>query len=352
MNIKLTQTVQKGGCAAKIAAAELRKILSQVTFPPQGQNILVDGSLFDDAAIDLIRPDLALVQTLDFFTPIVDSPYLFGQIAAANALSDIFAMGAQPRTALAILAFPLATMETSVIVEVLQGASDKIKESGASFVGGHSIDDDTLKFGLSVTGEIHPAAIWKNSGSQRGDHLILTKPLGTGTATAALKRQAVLESDIAEELASMARLNQVLPLLTATQSQAIHAGTDVTGFGLAGHAYQMAKASQLSFRIKSSQVPRFQKTLNFISEGFLTKAHRTNFEYTENKIHFELSNESENLKASVQKLFFDPQTSGGLLLSVDPLHSHSIVESLQQNFPGTAIIGEVTHRENFELVIE
>lgn len=335
--IKLTQTVQKGGCAAKVAAAELRKILSQVRFPPQRPNILVDGALFDDAAVDLIRPDLALVQTLDFFTPIVDSPRNFGAIAAANALSDVFAMGAQPRTALAILTFPLATMDSAVVVEVLQGASDKIAESGAAFVGGHSIDDDTMKFGLSITGEVHPDRIWKNSGARVGDHLILTKPLGTGTATAALKRQVVGESDIGEEISSMARLNHVLPFLPkdSLEVQSIHGATDVTGFGLAGHAFQMAKASGVSLQIQASLCPRFPNTLRWLSEGFLTKAHRTNREYTEKHIEFQITD------LILQQLFFDPQTSGGLLLSVDPSQSQKIVQALSASFPGTAIIGEV-----------
>lgn len=347
MTLKLTQTVQKGGCAAKVAASELRQILNKVQFPPQGPNILVDGSLFDDAAIDLIRPDLALVQTLDFFTPIVDSPYLFGQIAAANALSDIFAMGAQPRTALAILAFPLATMSSEVIVEVLQGASDKIKESGAAFVGGHSIDDDTLKFGLSVTGNIHPDKIWKNSGAKVGDHLLLTKPIGTGTATAALKRQAITESEINFEMQSMARLNQIIPFLNSAQQSAIHGATDVTGFGLAGHGTQMAKASGVSFHIKSERIPQFPKTLHWLAEGFLTKAHRTNFEYTEKNIEFKMTVSNPIL----EKLFFDPQTSGGLLLSVHPSESESIINSLQAHFPGVDRIGEVVAQEKMYLVI-
>jgi selenide,water dikinase len=367
--IKLTQTVQKGGCAAKVAASELRKILDQVKFPPQGQNILVDGSLFDDAAVDLIRPDLALVQTLDFFTPIVDSPRSFGAIAAANALSDVFAMGATPRTALAILAFPLAEMDPSVVVEVLQGASDKIAESGAAFVGGHSIDDGTLKFGLSVTGEVNPNKIWKNSGAMVGDHLILTKPLGTGTATAALKRQAVNEDQIQDEISSMARLNHILPFLSGSKSgtsdqklhKAIHGATDVTGFGLAGHAYQMAKASRVSFRIRSSACPRFTKTLAWIEEGFLTKAHRTNREYTEKFIIFCFDSNSDykapNLanvhgaSSPLEQLFFDPQTSGGLLLSVAADQSAAIVGALAENFPGVAVIGEVGPEDSGPMIL-
>ena len=187
-NIRLTQTVQKGGCAAKVSALELRKILAHVKFPNRPRELLIDGSTFDDAAVYKINSELALVQTLDFFTPIVDTPRIFGRIAAANALSDVYAMGGKPITALAILAFPLATLGQTIIVDVLQGATDTVGESKASLVGGHTIDDDTLKFGLSVTGFVHPDRIWSNAGAKPGDVLILTKPLGTGSLTAALKR--------------------------------------------------------------------------------------------------------------------------------------------------------------------
>ena len=197
--IRLTQTVQKGGCAAKVAAVELRKILGQVRFPPAAKELIIGAGTFDDAAVYQIQPDLALVQTLDFFTPILDSPRLFGRVAAANALSDVYAMGGRPSTAMAIFAFPLATMDNSVAVEVLQGAADAIEESGACLVGGHTIDDDTMKFGLSVTGFVHPDRVWSNAGARSGDVLILTKPLGTGTLTAALKRGEVTEAGIRTE---------------------------------------------------------------------------------------------------------------------------------------------------------
>lgn len=332
----LTQTVQKGGCAAKVAAAELRQILAQVKFPPLLKDIIVDGHLMDDAAVIQIKEDLALVQTLDFFTPIVDTPHLFGQIAAANALSDVYAMGGIPKTAMAILAFPLATMEKSVIVEVLQGACDKIAESGSSLVGGHSIDDDTLKFGLSVTGYIHPQKIWKNSGAKSGDILILTKALGTGTATAALKRQDVVENEIMAEIQSMCELNNVKDLLSNEQSDAIHAATDITGFGLAGHAVQMARASQKTLIINFKNLPVFERTYDLIEKGYLTKAHRTNKEYVSEEF---LASDLTDLQ---KQIFFDPQTSGGLLLSVRQDKAESIVRDLQNKNKAVVIVGEVT----------
>lgn len=339
-NILLTQTVQKGGCAAKVAAAELRQILANVKFPPVLKDVIVDGHLMDDAAIIQINADLALVQTLDFFTPIVDSPYVFGQIAAANSLSDVYAMGGAPKTALAILAFPLISMERSVIAEVLQGASDKLSEAGASLVGGHSIDDDTLKFGLSVTGYVHPQKIWKNSGAQVGDRLILTKSLGTGTATAALKKQSVNETEITDEIKSMCELNNINQLLSEKQISGIHAATDITGFGLAGHAVQMGRASNKTLLMNFKQLPIFEKTLYFLEKGYLTKAHRTNKEYVSEELV------ADNLTDMQKQILYDPQTSGGLLLSVQSELADSVLDILRKKNKSAAVIGEVSEIQN------
>ncbi len=334
-NILLTQTVQKGGCAAKVAATELRQILAKVKFPPLLEEVILDGHLMDDAAIIQVNNTLAMVQTLDFFTPIVDSPYNFGQIAAANALSDVYAMGGLPKTALAILAFPLISMDKSVIVEVLQGASDKLAEAGASLVGGHSIDDDTLKFGLSVTGYVHPQKIWKNSGAKTGDQLILTKALGTGAATAALKKQSVTENDIEPEITSMRQLNNIADLLSSEQLAGIHAATDITGFGLSGHAVQMARASEKTLSINFGRLPVFAKTLEFLQAGNLTKAHRTNREYVAAEISI------NGLTETQQQIIFDPQTSGGLLLSVSRDIAKAVAERLKSRFEFATIVGEV-----------
>lgn len=333
--IKLTQTVQKGGCAAKVAAAELRQILGRVTFPPKHRQLLVDGGLFDDAAIYKVTDEVALVQTLDFFTPIVDSPYLFGQIAAANALSDVYAMGGVPKTAMAILGFPLMSISHETVVQVLQGASDKIKEAEANFVGGHSIDDDTLKFGLSVTGFIHPQKVWTNAKAEAGDCLILTKALGTGTITAALKRQVVEEQEISEALQSMAQLNNLIQKLSPDSLTAIHAATDVTGFGLLGHAWQMAKASQANLCIAPSQLPVLPRALEFIEKSYLTKAHRTNKEYVSEAVNFEGASPLQ------QQLMVDPQTSGGLLLSVKAEQAKALLLEIQRTFKQAKIIGKV-----------
>lgn len=336
MATRLTQTVQKGGCAAKISAEVLREVLGKQDFSSHDPNVLVDGKNFDDAGIYRITDDLALVQTLDFFTPIVDSPELFGQIAAANALSDVYAMGGTPKTAMAILAFPLATLDPEIMGEILKGAQSKIREAGASMLGGHSIDDDTIKFGLSVTGLVNPRQMWTNQTAKPGDHLILTKPLGTGTLTAGLKNSEYTEDQIREALDSMASLNQVLDLLDDSCKAAIHAGTDITGFGLLGHSMQLSKASGVSIRFRYRSIPVFSLALDSLKAENLTKAHRTNHSYTKDQVHFEFdANPVES------QILHDPQTSGGLLLSVDPFFSSRILNQLQSRFARAEVIGEV-----------
>jgi selenide, water dikinase len=348
--IKLTQTVQKGGCAAKVAAHELRGILDRVHFPKSPPELLVGAGTFDDAAIFDVRKLLenqktSLVQTLDFFTPIVDSPHLFGAIAATNALSDVYAMGGDPITALGILAFPLGTLETDIAVEVLQGACDILQIADVPLVGGHSIDDETLKFGLSVTGVVNPLRMWTNAGARPGDHIILTKALGTGTLTAGLKRQELTEEDLFEAFLSMKQLNRIKSEIPDEETLlSIRAATDITGFGLAGHAMQMAKASGVSLEIQIDKVPVFSKTFEALEKGFLTKAHRTNQEYT-------VKNSSFDQVSDMQKnLIYDPQTSGGLLLSVDSQFSDKLVSYLKKNFPATGIIGKVLKKHEMDLI--
>lgn len=348
--IKLTQTVQKGGCAAKVSAAALRGILAKVKFPPAHPELSVDGRHFDDAAVyrlpaDADGPSLSMVQTLDFFTPILDSPRLFGRVAACNALSDVYAMGGKPKTAMAILAYPVATFADETIQEVLQGACDMLAEANCCFVGGHSIDDDTLKFGLSVTGFVRSDRVWANTGAKEGDILILTKKLGTGTLAAALKRQAVTEQEMSEAIASMTTLNNAIDYLTPDQLLAIHAATDVTGFGLSGHAYQMAKASDQTFVFDISALPVFADVQNLLEQGFLTKAHRTNREYTSSSLRIAAVADWINL------IIHDPQTSGGLLLAVDGSRAREILQQLRKPFPAAAIIGRVAAKTDSSSII-
>ena len=336
MTIRLTQTVQKGGCAAKISAEILRETLGKLDLSSSDPQVLIDGKDFDDAGIYRITGNLALVQTLDFFTPIVDTPYLFGQIAAVNALSDVYAMGGTPKTCLAILAFPLSTLDPEIMSEVLAGAQSKIRESGSSLLGGHSIDDDTLKFGLSVTGLVDPARMWTNQNAKPSDVLILTKALGTGTLTAGLKASDYTEAQIAEACESMTSLNQILDLLTDTEAKSIHAATDITGFGLLGHAMQVAKASKVSLDFSFSKLPVLSLAFESLKADNLTKAHRTNESYSKDHVSY-----ATKLEKFEQQLLFDPQTSGGLLLSVDQDAAPQILAKLSTRFKKAAIIGKV-----------
>jgi len=336
--MELTQTVKKGGCAAKVAATELQEILKRLTYPRTSPQVLVDGKHWDDAAVYKLTDELAIVQTLDFFTPIVDTPSKFGRIAAANALSDIYAMGATPKTALAILAFPTADFTHEVIAEILQAAIDCAHEAGCFIVGGHSIDDECLKFGLSVSGVCHPHHYWSNSGARPGDYLLLTKALGTGTLMAGLKSKVWGEDHVSEAIESMSQLNKVPEILTDEERGWVHACTDVTGFGLAGHALQMAKASGVSLEIQAEELPLLATVgESLLTHKNLTKAHRTNQEYTADGM-----GPIEDL--FTQQVLHDPQTSGGLLLSVSKDHGPELLEKVSQDFPRSHLIGQVTER--------
>ena len=343
---RLTQLVKRGGCAAKVPATVLREILNGVEFPVPRSEVIVDGSTFDDAAIVSVPADRVLVQTLDFFTPIVDSPESFGRIAAANALSDVYAMGGVPLACMAILTFPSATLEHDIVRRILQAAVNVISESGASLVGGHSVDDDTLKFGLSVTGTVERDLVWSNAGARVGDSLILTKPLGTGTLTAALKSGAITEAEMHDALDSMGRLNRVPELLDRPLRATVHAATDITGFGLAGHTMQLAAASAVSLCIDAKRLPAFVGVRESLARGTLTRAHTTNRAYTASHVS------TEGVSAEDALLVVDPQTSGGLLLAVDASATSEILDALRRDFSAAAVIGTVNSRGAFGVVFE
>ena len=341
--VRLTKTVQKGGCAAKIAAGTLSDLLRRL--PRQQHADLVVGTDFlDDAAVWRLAEDKLMVQTLDFFTPILDDPYDFGAVAAANALSDVFAMGAVPTTALTILAYPLATLPGEVLEALMAGAVDKINEAGALLVGGHSIDDDTLKLGFSVTGFTTPDRLWSNRGARPGDVLILTKAIGTGTLTGALKNDEVTYEEIQEAVASMKRLNRLdLPdeLLAG-----VHAATDVTGFGLLGHALHVAEGSGVTLELAAGSVPLLQGAHETLMRGILTKAHRTNTTYVERKVAGR-----EEIPPVLWRALVDPQTSGGLLLAVAPEVANKFLDAVEHRFPRASRIGRVISRGDVPLAV-
>jgi len=336
-DVKLTQTTKKGGCAAKLPAGELKEFLSKLHFHRPTQ-LVVGTENLDDAALWDLENGQYLIQTLDFFTPIVDDAEDFGAIAAANAISDIYAMGGRPITALSILAFPSSHLPMELIQPLMGGALSKINEAGAALAGGHSIDDETLKLGFSVSGLVDKSLAWMNRGSKVGDLLILTKALGTGTITSAAKKQSYQTEHLRKAIESMKTLNRVPELIVGAR---VNAATDITGFGLAGHALQMAIASNVSFEIQLNQVPAIEGAKDYIELGVLNRAHHTNRSYALPSIQFDKS-----VSSVEQWLSFDPQTSGGLLLSVDTNDAGAVLEKIKGRFPQATLIGQVIPKQD------
>jgi len=285
----------------------LRQIISYLK-PSTDPNLLVGTQTADDAGVYKISDEIALVQTVDFFTPIVDDPYVYGQIAAANALSDVYAMGGRPLTALNIAAFP-SSLPIEVLQRILAGGHAKAEEAGSILVGGHTISDPELKYGMAITGLIHPQKIYKNKGAKEGDALILTKPLGTGIITTAIKKKKASKETIDYVCYWMSQLNKTAAEIMSEFH--IDACTDITGFGLTGHAFQLAEASHVGLLIESDNLPCYPEALDFARKGTLTGADKTNRRYVKKAVWFERSFPQE-----WEALFFDPQTSGGLLIAL------------------------------------
>jgi selenide,water dikinase len=329
--IRLTETVKKGGCAAKLPADELRAVLGGLKLNTTPE-LMVGTSTMDDACVWDLGDGRCMVQTLDFFTPIVDDPYDFGAIAAANSISDVYAMGGTPKTAMTILAFPSAALPLDLLKPLMQGAIDKIHESGSSLVGGHSIDDETLKLGFSVTGFVPKNEVWTNAELKPGDVLILTKPLGTGTITSALKSKKASPGSMDDAISSMKTLNQVPDLLKCL---GVRAGTDITGFGLAGHLVQMARASEVSVEIDVRSLPTLEGAIDLLKAEVLNRAHRTNLRYVEKEVDF------TSTPQEYRWLTLDPQTSGGILFSVSEERAHEALSAVRRKFPRSSIVGRV-----------
>ncbi len=298
-------------------------------------NVIRGMDVLDDAGVYKLTDDLAIIQTIDFFTPIVDDPYMFGQIAAANALSDVYAMGGKPLTAMNIVCFPIQSLGISVLKEILRGGVEKMREAGVVLVGGHSIDDTELKYGLSVTGTVHPQRLVTNSGAKAGDKIILTKPLGTGIVSTALKADVVSAETMARVTRCMATLNDKASVLM--QQVGIHACTDVTGFGLIGHAVQVAQNSQAGINLDIASVPLFPEAVDFAQRELCPGGLHRNREFYSNAVSI-----ADNVPAHMQDILFDPQTSGGLLICVAPDKAALLLDKLRQaSIEDAAIIGEV-----------
>ncbi len=301
----------------------------------------------DDAAVYRLRDDLAIIESIDFFTPIVDDPYTFGQIAAANALSDIYAMGGTPLVAMNVVCFPHLTMPISTLKDILRGGQDKMQEAGVLVVGGHSVKDPQLKYGLSVTGIIHPQKVVTKAEAKPGDKLILTKSLGTGIINTAVKAGVVGEETVAKVIESMLTLNKEASKLMLEFGA--HACTDVTGFGLLGHAWEMADRSQVGLQIHTSSVPIFSAVEEFAKrEELIPGGTRSNREYLINKVEL-----ADKIPDHILWILFDAQTSGGLLISLAPKPAELLLDKLrQEGMEHAAIIGEAVNEPRGMIIVK
>ena len=313
----------------------------------QSPDVVEGIATFDDAGIYRIDDRTALVQTVDFFTPVVDDPYAFGQVAAANALSDVYAMGGRPVTALNILCYPAGDLPPAELGRILQGGADKLKEAGCSLLGGHSVIDKELKFGCSITGLVDPREVWSNAGAKAGHRLVLTKPLGTGILCSAIKMGKLDPGSAAEVTRNMAALNRDA-CEAARKIGGVSAATDVTGFGLAGHAGQMAMASGVTIRIDTRDLPIYPRAAELAKGGLKTRGDKTNRTFLKGR--YETAAGVEPVR---EDLCFDPQTSGGLLLVIAAEKADALVASLMSaGTPASAVVGEVLPRRgNLDLVI-
>lgn len=333
------------GCAAKLPPGELSDALKGLHLPTD-DHLLIGLERPDDAGVYRITDDIAMIQTVDFFTQVVEDPYQFGMIAAANALSDIYAMGGIPKTALNIVAFPLGTLDLSVLRRVLEGGIEKMREAGVVLMGGHSIQDKELKYGLAVTGFIHPSRVLTKKALVPGDRLILTKPIGTGIITTAMKAEMV-SADVSTAVSnSMARLNK--GAAEAAGEFPVHACTDITGFGLLGHLAEMVEGSGLGARIDSGAIPVFPETEAFARMGLMPAAAHNNREFRTPMVSF-----APSAGRFVPYICFDPQTSGGLLISVPKEKAQPLLEKIREKGDrSAAIVGEVTPGPDEKIIVE
>jgi selenide, water dikinase len=337
---RLTDYADCAGCASKFQAAELDQILEGLPHAHLDDRVLVDFGTADDAGVFQWSDDSALVQTVDFFTPIVDDPYVFGQIAAANSLSDVYAMGGEPRTALAIAALPKDGPGPDVVRAIFRGGSDKLREAGVALLGGHTVSDPEVKFGYSITGHVHPKRIFTNAGAKAGDVLILTKALGTGIVVRATKFGRSTEDQLASAVKSMVALNANASRIATEQAQGtINACTDITGFGLFGHATEVANASGATLDFYAGQIPVLPGAAELAAQN-LPCGGRSNLR------HFRRVIIEPDVSPEVILLAMDPQTSGGLLFSVDRHAADRFLNQLVEAGIPAAAVGKVRARES------
>lgn len=340
----MNETIQfckGGGCTAKLGAGVLSRVLERLPKGAPDENLLIGYDSRDDAAVYRVAEDLAIVQTLDFFPPMVEDPFTFGQIAAANALSDVYAMGGDVRTALNIVCFP-EDMDLNILGEIMRGGAQKVQEAGGILAGGHSIADDSVKYGLSVTGVVHPQRMYPNDQGRPEDVLILTKKLGVGIICTAGRIQEASDAAMQEAIHSMTTLNRRASEIC--RNYEIHACTDVTGFGFLGHLHEML-AGRLSCQIQAAQVPVMEEALHYADEFFLTAAGQRNRNHLEKDVVF------SDISFAMEEVLFDPQTSGGLLLAVHPDQADRLLAQLREEGLPAGIVGRLTEREAAEIYV-
>ncbi len=319
---------------AKLAPRDLAQVLSVLPKQPKNKNVLVGYDNADDAGVFQLQYNLALVQTLDFFTPVVDDPEIYGRIAAVNSLNDVYAMGGKPITALGIVCFPQKG-DLEVLGQIMRGGQICMIEEGVAVLGGHTVDDQEIKFGYSVTGLVDPNRVVTNAGAMVGDVLVLTKPIGTGAISTAIKREVAKQESVDAAIKAMTT-TAAMPS-AEMQRLGANACTDITGFGLLGHAYEVAKASDVCLKINSNRVPFLPDVLDLISKGMLTRGDRNNRLYVGETVEFE-----STVSREMQSALFDPQTAGGLLISLESAKAEEFVK----NIDGVSIIGEVGKKQN------
>ena len=341
--VRLTEQVSCAGCAAKLSPLDLSQVLSALPGAPRSKGVLIGPETWDDAGVYRISPTRALVQTVDFFTPMVNDPFDFGRIAAANALSDVYAMGGTPMTALSIVCYP-ESGDMAVLGEILRGGAATLKQARVALMGGHSVRDKEMKFGFAVTGEVHPKRIVSNAGAKSGDMLVLTKPLGVGILATALKQRLLTEETVDLMTTQMATLNRAAG--EAMQAVGVSAATDVTGFGLLGHALNVARASRKTIRIWSAAVPVLPGVLELAARGIMPGGLMTNASYAAPHVTFDAG-----VSEPLRHVLVDPQTSGGLLIAVRPSRATALMRRLARGKVFATVVGEVLPRRTRPLEV-
>jgi selenide,water dikinase len=343
--VPLTKLVENAGCASKINQNDLKKVLSGLP-KIKDPRVLVSADTCDDAGVFKINDDLALVQSVDVFTPNVDDPYTFGQIAAANSLSDIYAMGGKPLTALSIVGFPIETLSYKLMNKMLKGGVDKMKEAGVMVIGGHSIKDNEVKFGFSVTGEVSPRKIITNDKAKPGDVLVLTKPIGTGIVGFAGQIDQASPSTLKAVSRSMTELNKAASEVMVEMGAS--AATDITGFGLAGHLSEIVVQSGVTAEVYFDLIPVFDGVFDLVRKGVVPGGIERNREYASQYVVAR-----EGINEERQAVFFDPQTSGGLLISIDGKKGEELVSRLKERGIGqAAIIGKIVSKSKGKIILK